>query len=226
MATNICKESDCSLTVPINYKSSIGDSLSAISFNFRTLDINLCNLENSVNQKLNPIYTIFSEFSSKWNDSVSILESNSSCWIDTYSTVSEMSGFWLKPITIVYPYPFTGDSDITTIQDWLNEYLPPRSGNCVNYIVGQELYVHSPEYLSINRTIDNSTNVGSRTVQFTYTCDCIGRGKFTGRKNQTVDCGSIAIKLNVEDQYINKFVGIKYTVNSNLEWSSGVKIFG
>ncbi len=226
MAINACKTADCNFVYPINKYESLGDSLSSINYNFASLDTEVCNLETDINLKWNPAYILFSQLSGSWKDAVNIVNTNSSCWQDTYTNVSQNSAFFLKPITLVYPYPFTGSTDINTIRTWLNEFLPPKEGNCFNYIVGQEVYIHSPEYLSINRVVTDSKAVGTKTVTFVFTCDCIGRGSFNVARTQTVNCGDVALSLTVPDQFINRFVGLRFVVDSNFEWSGGTQIFG
>jgi hypothetical protein len=186
----------------------------------------MCNVENNINNQWGPAYTVFSQNSGAWIDAFSIMNANSACWIDTYNNVSTLSGFWLKPITLVYPYPFSGSTNISTVQTWLNENFPIKSGNCYNFIVGQELYIQSPEYTSINRVVQGNQQAGNQFAFFTYTCDCIGRGSYTGNASTVVNCGGVTINLTVPDQFINKFVGLKFTVGPDFQWDSGVKIFG
>lgn len=222
----ICKPVTCDFTFPILETESLGNSLSSINFNFKSLDKEVCWIEDAINRNWNPAFTVFSENSAKWIDAWSITHANSACWQNTYNTVHTMSGFWLKPITMVYPRPFSGDTDINIINTWVTETFPVKNGSCFNYIVGQELIIHSPEYATAIRKVQKSVNVGARTVYFDYYCDCIGRGSFNGYASSTVDCGQVTLEVNVTDQYVNKFIGIRYIVESDYGWSEGTKIFG
>jgi len=224
--STVCKQSNCDFTIPILSRESLGDSLSSINYNFESIDNELCRVANKTNSEWIPAYSVFSSLSGEWFDAINILGSLSSCWNTTTNTVNELSGFWLKPITIIYPYPFPENTDINTIQLWLNENFPVKNGNCFNFIVGQELYVHSPEYTTINRIVSNTGGTGNKVVNFTYTCDCIGRGSYTGVASKTIDCGLFDIQNIIPDAYINKFVGVKFIVDSNFQWTNGTKIFG
>ncbi len=224
--TTVCKQSDCDYVYPVLKQEALGNSLSAINYNFINLDNEICRLEDNFTNFYNPAFTVFSESSARWLDSINTMVSNSACWDAATNTVAEMSGFWLNPISIVYPYPFPANTDIPTITNWLNINFPVKSGNCFNFIVGQVLYVHSPEYTNINRIVTNSGGAGNRVVQFVYHCDCIGRGAYNGVAYQNVDCGSVVVQSVIPDAYINKFVGVKFVVNSSFQWSGGTKIFG
>lgn len=223
---NSCKTDSCDYVFPILETESLGNSLSSINLNFRQLDIEMCNVENLISTLFNPTLITYSSLSSNLNDTISIVNTNSACWQDTTSVVQQMSSFWLKPITLIYPYPFTQNTDITVIQSWLNENFPVKNGDCLNFIVGQQLYIHSPEYLSIGRVVSNSQSAGTKAVQFTYTCDCIGRGSYNGVATSFVDCGGVTINLTVPDTFINNFVGLEFTVQSDLTWGTPVRIFG
>ncbi len=226
MPVELCKiNNDESYVYPILETENIGYSLSSVNYNFRALDIAVCNQETQILEKWNPAYTVFSENSTRWIDSLNIFAQNSACWYDTATTVQEMSGFWLKPITMVYPYPFTGNTDIATIRAWLVENFPIEGGGCFNYIVGQQFFIFSPEYFTINRTVSDSKGVGKRTVNFTYTCTCIGKPTIRRTVKRDVDCGTYSLELNVPDQFINKFVGIKFEVTDAFAWDEGTKIY-
>jgi len=224
MSLHLCKSGDCDYVYPILGGDSIGNSLSAINLNFKQLDYQVCGVENEIRVSFNPALTTFSTLSANWNSAYTTLAQNSACWQNTFTTVSEMSGFWLSPITLVYPYPFTASSDIEVIRQWLNENVSPRNGSCMNYITGQVLYIFSPEYYFINRTASSTSNIGTKIVNWTATTSCISR-RITIKGQSKVDCGSTNASLTLEDQFINKFIGIRYTLDSNLEWSNGTKIF-
>lgn len=226
MSIEICKtDPNCSFVYPVLGGENIGDSLSSINYNFRQIDIQLCNQETDVLTDWQPTFNVFAENSASWISAMTIFETNSACWLDSATTVQEMSGFWLKPITMVYPYPFTGNTDIATIRAWLVENFPIQGGGCFNYIVGQQFYIFSPEYYSINRIVSDSKGIGKQTVSFSYTCTCIGKPTIRRTVQKDVDCGTYSLELSVPDQFINKFVGLKFEVNSSFEWDTGVKIY-
>lgn len=224
MPVELCKDSNCNFVYPILQGDSIGNSLSTINLNFRQLDINMCNIEEEINSSFNVAINAFSSLSGRWNSASTTLATNSACWDSTYTTVNTMSGFWLTPITLVYPFPFSASTDIEVIRLWLNDNFSAKNGTCFNYIVGQELYIFSPEYYFINRTAVANNAVGIKTVKWTATTSCISR-KITIKGESKVDCGSVNSTLVLEDQFINKFVGVKYTLDTNFEWSNGIKLF-
>lgn len=224
--SSFCKPNNCNFVYPIKDTECLGNSLSTVNLNFVQLDTEMCRVEDKINTSWNPAFNVFANLSAKWLDAMTIMGANSAFWEQTNNTIRELSAFWLKPITLIYPYPFETTTDINIIKTWLNENFPVKNSGCFNFIVGQELYIHSPEYLTINRIINGNQSAGIKQAVFTYTCDCIGKGRYTGNAITNVDCGGVTLNLNVPDQYINKFVGLKFTVNDSFEWSDGVKIFG
>lgn len=146
---------NCDIVIPIDEQSSIGDSISALNLNFRNIDITLCNLTTSATELWIPAYETLNSLSSNWLDMMNIVETYSSCWNESYNIVTSLSSFWLKPISMVYPYPFEEDalSIENTVETWVNETFPVQVGNCFNFIVGQELYIFTPEYAEINRYV-------------------------------------------------------------------------
>lgn len=224
--THLCKSQTCDYTFPINDTECAGNSLSSINYNFAALDDAMCSFENKNQSDWIPAFTTFSENSALWLQALTIVNTNSSCWNTTYNTVIEFSGFWLKPISIIYPYPFPDSTNIATIELWVNENLPVKNGNCFNFIVGQELYVHSAEYGSINRVVSDTKGAGYQVVEFSYYCDCIGRGSYNGYDSRVINCGVFNFTANVPDTYINKFVGVKFVVDSTFQWVNGTRIFG
>lgn len=213
----LCKmDETCQHVIPIAYGESIGNSLSSIVYNFRSLDIQTCNLEFSAKTFWNNAYNTFSQLSANWAGAEQTVASLSSCWQDTYTTVSESSSFWLKPITIVYPFPFEADNNeqmSSNIAAWVNENFPIRNGVCFNFIVGQELYIFTPQYTEINRFLSKTVNQGIKTVGVNCFCSCIKRGTYGYVQYGNVDCGSITATIDVPDKYLNRFVGFKYIID-------------
>lgn len=226
---SLCKASNCNFVFPILETECLGNSLSAINYNFRALDVETCNTETLINTTWNSIFVDYATLSAKLTAMLNIVVSNSACWQTTYTTVSELSSFWLKPITLVYPFPFTDSISISTIQTWLNANFPAKSGNCFNFIVGQEIYIHCPEYLTIQRTFTGSAQTAARIIDvpYSYTCDCIGRGSasYFAHKVLTVPGSSAPVTSNLSDMYINKIYGFKFVLDSSFSWSNGVLLF-
>lgn len=152
---------DCNIVIPIDDRANIGSTLSAISLNFTNLDNTLCNLTTSATEYWNPTYEEFNTLKPQWEEMLNVIQTYSSCWNDTYDTVNTLSSFWLKPISLVYPYPFASDAlgISELVESWLNENFPPKVGNCFNFIVGQELFVFTPEYSEINRSLVSSQTI-------------------------------------------------------------------
>jgi hypothetical protein len=177
----------------------------------------MCSIEHRVDEVWNPAYTAFSQNSAAWLDALTITRTSSACWNNATNAVGELSAFWLKPITLIYPFPFT-TTDVNVLLNWLNGNFPIRNGNCFNYIVGQEAIICSPEYGVINRTVSDSGGAGNQTVNFSWTCDCIGKGTYTGFASKVVHCGFVTLNGNLPDAYINRFAGVKFVVNSSYAW--------
>lgn len=172
LSTDICKiNPDCSYVIPIDERSSIGNAISSINLNFRNLDIATCNLETSANDYYNVMYSTFANLSASFSSLVETVQTKSACWQDSYTQVNELSSFWLKPISIIYPFPFEGTEENTTetITAWLNENFPTKTGSCFNFILGQELYVFSSRYQDVNRILESSsTATVTPTVEFAH----------------------------------------------------------
>jgi hypothetical protein len=158
LSSNCKINPDCDIVVPIDEYASIGDSISAMNLNFRNLDITSCNLLASAADLWSPAYLTLNTLSGDWLSMLTTIETYSSCWNTTYDTVKSLSAFWLKPISMIYPYPFEEDVlDEITVESWVNETFPVKVGDCFNFIVGQEIYIFTPEYTDINRFVNSST---------------------------------------------------------------------
>jgi hypothetical protein len=226
----ICKVTDNQLVFPIKDYENIGDSLSSINYNFNVLDVYTCNFEFSANNKWNTAYTLVNQNSAGWIDTINTVKSNSSCWTDTYTTVNRLSSLWMKPISMIYPYPFeeTGENSsiISEITSWLNTTLPVLNEKCSNFIVGQELYVFTPLYSEINRILTQTKTIGVKTVKVKFFWTCIGKGVKVAYPTGSVDCGSSTLEVAVPDKYVNQFKGLKYIVDpETLTWQFDSALF-
>lgn len=216
----ICKITDNQLVYPVMDYENIGDSLSSINYNFRVLDIYTCNFEYSATNIWNNIYTQFQNNSSGWVNASNVVKSNSSCWTNTYNTVRSLSSSWLKPISLIYPFPFdlegSETSVISDVSEWVNSTLPVYNGNCYNFVEGQELYIFTPMYSQINRVYSETQTIGEKTVQVYCYCGCIGRGSYSYPAVGTVDCGNTRFDVNIPDRVLQEFSGIKFVVDSSI----------
>ena len=218
----IRKVSSNQIVFPIPDTGNIGDSLSSINYNFETLDVYTCNFEFSASNIWNNIYTIVNDNSANWVDAMTTFSSNSGCWDETYTTVKNLSGMWLKPISLIYPYPFNIEGSeeqiINEITTWVNQSLPVNSQTCVNFIVGQELFIFTPQYSQINKIFSQEKTTGTKTVQVSFNTYVIGRS-FTSIKNVNVDCGSQRLDIEISDQFVSNFTALKFIVNpAGSEW--------
>ncbi len=213
----ICKVSDNQIVFPITDVENIGDSLSSINYNFNLLDIHTCNYEFSAASYYNNVYNMFNANSAEWVDSMTTFRLNSGCWQETYNVVSNLSAVWLKPISLIYPYPFsvegTEENIINDITVWVNDALPVASEICLNFIVGQELFIFTPQYSQINKIFSQEKNLGIKSVQVGYTVNCIGFGNRGGVKTVNVDCGNQRLDIAISDQFISIFTALKFVVN-------------
>lgn len=214
----ICKVSDNQIVFPIGDYESIGDSLSSINYNFNALDVYTCNFEFSASNLWNTVYTMFNTNSASWVSVMNTVKSNSACWDNTFVTVKSLSAVWMKPISLVFPYVFSSEGDsnsiISEVTRWVNEALPIVSGACYNFIVGQELFIFTPQYKQINRILSQTKTTGVKTVKVKYAVNCIGAGTKSGYKNASIDCGSQRLDIAVPDQFVDSFVGLKFVVEA------------
>lgn len=212
----IKKVSDHQLVFPVDDLSNIGNSLSALNFNFSALDIYTCNFEYSATNFYDKVYSLFNSNSAHWVESMNTFRSHSACWEETYDTVRSLSAIWLKPISLIYPYPFNVDGSSITIQNevqtWVNINLPVNSALCTNFIAGQELFIFTPQYSNINKIITKEQSFGLKTVQVTFTTFCIGR-QTDHLKQVPVDCGGMRLDVAVADTFIGIITGLKFVVN-------------
>jgi hypothetical protein len=216
-AKEICKVTDNQIVYPIKDYENIGDSLSSINYNFNVLDIYTCNFEFSAANFWNSMYSVFNSSSASWINAINSVRSNSSCWTETYTTVKSLSNIWLKPISLIFPYPFDEEGSeediIIQVTSWVNEAFPVVAGSCYNFIVGQELFIFTPQYKSINQILSQSKSSGVRSVRVKFTCNCIGAGTSTGTKTATVDCGTQRLDVAVPDKFVNIFSGLKFIID-------------
>lgn len=212
----IHKVTDNQIVFPIQDTESIGDSLSSINYNFNALDIYTCNFEYSAANYWNSVYTLFNSNSASWINALNTVKTNSACWTNTYTTVKNLSAVWMKPISLIFPYVFSSEGDedtiISEVTSWVNDALPISTGTCYNFIVGQELFIFSPQYSEINRTLSQEKVTGVRTVKVPWWYRC-RKGTVGGYVYGKVDCGSLRVDIAVPDQFVSNFVGLKYVVD-------------
>lgn len=213
----ITKQTDNQIVFPILNTESIGDSLSSINYNFNALDVYTCNFEFSANNIWNNIFNEFAENSAGWASAINTFKANSGCWDQTYTTVSNLSSAWLKPISLIYPFPFeSSENIISEVSNWINETLPVFSGTCYNFIVGQELYIFTPLYQYINQILSQTKVTGEKSVQLRLGFSCIGKGRKFIRKTVTIDCGSQTLNISIPDKSVGEFVGLKFVVDDTV----------
>lgn len=213
----LTKVTDNQIVFPIKDFENIGDSLSSINYNFNALDVYTCNFEYSANNLWNKAYDLLNANSAQWVDTITTVKENSGCWNETYNTVNSLSSVWMKPISLIYPYPFeesSGDENIINdISLWLNTTLPVISDRCYNFIVGQELYVFTPLFTEINRILTQTRTIGVKTVKIKFSVSCIGKGRRTYYPQGSIDCGSTTAEIAVPDKHVGQFKGLKFIVD-------------
>ena len=217
----ICKVTDNQIVFPIKDYENIGDSLSSINYNFNALDVYTCNFEYSANNIWNQMYNTFSNNSATWNSYINTVTTTSAAWNDTYTVVSQLSSIWLKPISLIYPYPFADNTNIAgDISVWLNDNFPVVSNLCSNFVIGQELYIFTPLYNETERIFSKSLTVGKKQVVATVINCCIGHGcvpyKFAP---QMVDCKGFRFTTTLPDMFISTIEALKFIIDPDtLTW--------
>lgn len=219
----ICKVTDNQIVYPILETENIGNAVSSINYNFNALDVYTCNFEFSASNLWNNIYNLFTSASAEWISAMNTVNANSDCWTDSYNTVKSLSSVWLKPISLIFPYPFESNGEtsqiISTVTAWVNEALPIAAGSCYNFIVGQELFIFTPEYKQINQILTQSKISGAKSVNVSVAVNCIGAGTRYVNQVATVDCGTQNLEIQIPDKFVDKFVGLKFVVNgANSTW--------
>lgn len=134
----------CSNSYLLDERLCIGDSLPYINFNVNRLSNNLNFLE-SVGQKWNQIFSVFSLNSSQWIQTVNNISTFSSDWIDVSNTVEALSGTWFKQFILHYPtminintwYGYSQSDKENLINNWLDINLLIK-----DYNVGQKITMY------------------------------------------------------------------------------------
>lgn len=99
----------------------LGDTLSAINYNFTCLDIQTCNLNYYASNRWNVIPD-----SLNWTLAFTETLGMSSNWEAMKNLVFSNSAYWNTPHTIVYPTPFAeGQVSKDQIETWLNSNFDP-----------------------------------------------------------------------------------------------------
>lgn len=234
---SLCKSDDCDYVYPIRANECIGDSLTAINYNFASLDNAVCEFSHQINTNWNPVLTVFGDLSAKMTEILTIVENNSACWVSTYSTVNTMSSYWLSPLTIIYPYTLApgDDVDLTALQQWVNTYFPAKAGLCFNFIVGQELILNVGKSAAVTRYYNQQVDYPSYSYRIPldikpfnsiYVRNVAPNG-WVGDVYVTAFCGGggTTISVATDDRYLDKFTGIKFTLLSDFTWGNATIIY-
>lgn len=156
---------------PLKTSSNIGDTLSAIQFNFTCLDIKLCNLQTEAERKWNNIL-----IDGDWESSFLETLQMSANWETTKQQVHSASAFWdFKDCTIYYPNVFPGGrANPEQVTAWMNSNFPASqySDGQVFHVYFLEWYsnpaLHDPPAASITKfgAMTLSNNVHVRNVNW------------------------------------------------------------
>jgi hypothetical protein len=140
-------------TTHISTASNIGDSLSAINLNYKTLDSWINNIQLSATSMWLPLINFYNETGPLFKNAFTTSTQQSGNWIGAASLVFANSAKWIKPITVFYPelfpYPLS-DTNIRTIETWVNKNFPTNGTDTSNpnYVEGQQLVIHNFTYSS------------------------------------------------------------------------------
>lgn len=134
--------------------SNIGDSLSAIQYNFACLDIKLSNIQSFLNTKLNKV-----NLSEIWNDGYVETLALSSNWESVKEMVHNTSAYWNdNRATVVYETPFPqGTASESTIKAWatdnfvVSSYPNEFKLNIVYFVLHKNPALHRPPNRSQKR---------------------------------------------------------------------------
>lgn len=202
-----CKnDPNCSFIVPLASSWCVEDSIDTLNSNFSALDAETCNLTFSA-IKMDPMVTWFESNSSLLLDMMTFVNDMSAKIEGAATTVNTLSSFWLTPITIIYKNILDAFS-METVRSWVNANFPQKTGNCVNYLNGQKMYVYSLKYAHLDRGGVINVTTPAYTYPFVSVTKPIGP-KLIIKKTimVTVPEKTTSTTTVCKDQYVGEIAG-------------------
>ncbi len=224
MAQCLCKlDPTCSTTIPLASTWCVENSINILNYNFSALDVATCNLLTSAKNIFNPITTFIQTNSARFENVYTFLSETSAKIEGAATTVNMLSGFWLTPISIIYKDIFDSNCVQNDVLTWVRANFPAKTGNCINYINGQKLYVFSLKYANLERKFTQSI-VATPEHQECYTYQV----RVIRRIETRTECKTVAstfrdVEYTCFDKYINDVCGYEYClVNGDWEFIQAI----
>lgn len=155
---------------------SIGDSLSAISFNYTAADSRTYYLNLSATQLFDPFEVFINSKFDMFTSLITTTKNNSAKWVDLTTDISTNSAAWVKPLVYVHPIVLLDSTPITTnlrtvSTAFVSHYpvmYPLPETTYPSYVENQKAYLYFYTSESITRLNYSQTQV-SDPMAF---CEC------------------------------------------------------
>ncbi len=210
MFSCLCKiDPTCTITIPLASSWCVENSINILNYNFSALDVNTCNLLTSAKNIFDPITTFITTNSAKFENLFTYISQTSAKIEGAATTVNALSGAWLTPISIIYKDIFDNCVQNDVLQ-WVRANFPARTGNCVNYINGQKLYIFSLKYANLERKFTQQVvATPERTECYSYQVRVIRRIE-TRTECKVIPSTFKDVEYTCFDKYINDVCGYEY----------------
>ena len=138
----------------LNFPDSIGDSLSAITFNYGAVDSRTYYLNLSSSQLFEPLKTFIDDKFLDFTSMISITMNNSAKWVDMKTTISTNSAAWIKPLIYIHPTLLQEPVAITSFYNVTASFAqkyPIFVTDYPEFVENQKAYVYYYVYEVVNR---------------------------------------------------------------------------
>lgn len=161
----------------ITQNDFIGNSLSAVNLNYKTLEYWTNNITFSSNRLYKPLLNFYNFYGDFWKDAINYADSiNAITRLSSFQTnVETNSAKWIKPITFYYPFinqynPSTLNTNLNQAVSWFRLQYPVLSNANTkpNFAENTRAFLYClffEEAVEINeqRTVTGNTEFGSAT---------------------------------------------------------------
>jgi hypothetical protein len=143
--------------IPLKFPDSIGDSLSAITFDYNAVDSRTYYLNLSSSNLFQPLKAFIDDKFLDFTSLISITMHNSSKWVDLRTDISTNSAAWVKPVVYIYPTLLKDPVNLTTFYQVTASFVqryPMFLGENPEYVENQKAYVYYYSYDIVNYVND------------------------------------------------------------------------
>ena len=216
---------------------TIGDSLSAVNYNYLSLETETLVLKLSTDTLWIPMQQYYLQYGATIKDAVNTINTIAPALFDATTIVQNNSAGWIKPITIFYPNIFSSsDSNFTifnTISSWVQLSFPVipnpvdiidnNTGTVKTVLPSQPSYVQNQIMIVYAHTwgvnsnpsgttiLTDSTTCYSHDEKICVSCSiCYYGGTFCG-EDTWVDCGGNCTSCQTCGELSCNFAAPPYT---------------